>query len=108
MRRYICFALAITGLSFTIAFSRDTYTRATALDAIHYRIQLEVKDAGDDLTAETEILFAFNSDSVKSIALDFAGLTADAVMENNRATGFAQSEDHLNIQLQGNYARGDR
>ncbi|HKP85728.1 MAG TPA: M1 family aminopeptidase [Blastocatellia bacterium] len=108
MKRAACFALALTGLIFTVAFSRDTYPRATALDAIHYRIHLEINDAGDDISAETEILFAFNNDSVKSIALDFAGLRASEVTENKRAAQFAQSDGHLNIRLQGDYARGDR
>lgn len=108
MRRCICFALALIGLSFTVAFSRDTYPRATALDAVHYRIRIEVKEASDDITAETEILFAFNNDGVKQITLDFAGLVADAVTENNKAAQFARTNAQLIIQLQGQYARSDR
>jgi aminopeptidase N len=108
MKRCFCFALALICLSLTIAFSRDTYPRATAIDAIHYSIHLDIKDAGDDINAETEIIFGFLDDSVKSIALDFAGFAADSVTENNRAAQFAQSGDRLNIQLQRAYARGDR
>jgi hypothetical protein len=67
------------------------------LDAIHHNIRLEIKDTGDEIDGETEILFAFNADSVKSIPLDFAGLMADAVTENNRAARFQQSGDQLNV-----------
>src|SRR6185503_7795720 len=107
-KRVACFALALFWLSFTTALARDDYTRLTAADAIHYRIHIEIKDAGDDISAETEILFAFNSNAVKQVALDFAGLTIDGVKENERATTFTQADGRLNIQLQGNYSRGDR
>lgn len=108
MKRAACFALALMWLSFTTALSRDDYPRSTAVDAIHYRIHIEIKDAGDDISAETEILFALNRTAVKEVALDFAGLTVDAVKENERATRFTQSDGRLNIQLQGNYNPGDR
>jgi aminopeptidase N len=113
MRRAACFALALAWLSFTPAYSthvysRDTYPRVAALDAIHYRINLEIKDSADEITAETEILFALNEDGVKAIALDFAGLTVDGVMENERAARFSHADGRLNVQLRGDYHRGDR
>ena len=108
MKRVACFALALIWLNFTTALSGDDYTRATAVDIIHYRIHIQIKDAGDDISAETEILFAFNGNGVKQVALDFAGLTVDGVKENERATTFTQSDGRLNIRLQGDYKSGDR
>jgi aminopeptidase N len=108
MKRSGCITLALAAVSLTLSFSRDTYPRAADLDAIHYRISLEIKDTGDEIDGETEILFAFDSDSVKSIPLDFAGLMADAVTENNRAAQFEQSAGKLNIRLQGDYVRGNQ
>jgi aminopeptidase N len=102
-------ALALMALALVWpAYSRDTYPRLIAIDAIHYRINLEIKDSTDEITAETEILFAFNEDKVKSIALDFAGLAVDAVKENDRAAKFARAEGRLNIELEGDYRKGDR
>ncbi|HEX8089616.1 MAG TPA: M1 family aminopeptidase [Blastocatellia bacterium] len=113
MRRAACFALAIMWLSLTPthstpAYPRDTYPRAAALDAIHYRISLEIKDSTDEISAETEILLAMNEDGLKSIALDFAGLDVDAVAEDGRAARFLHVGGRLEVRLQGSYHRGDR
>lgn len=108
LKRTTCLAIVLLGWSFTPALSRDTYPRVAALDALDYRLHLELKDATDDIRAETEILFAFNGDSVKQIPLDFAGLMVDGVTENQQATTFDQTGEHLNVQLRGNYHRGDR
>ena len=109
MKRNCCFALTLLlCFSFSSVFSRDNYPRSAALDAIHYRIHLDLKEAGDEITAETEILFEFRSDSVQSVPLDFMNLTVDQVTENRRAAKFTHSDGKLNIALTGNYRRGDR
>ncbi|MFP5261130.1 MAG: M1 family aminopeptidase [Blastocatellia bacterium] len=116
MRRAARFALAITWLSLAIIYSTladsaragDTYPRAAALDAIHYRISLEIKDSTDEISAEAEILFALNEDGMRSIALDFAGLEVDGVAEDGRAARFAHAGGRLEVQLQGGHRRGDR
>ncbi|HVG21337.1 MAG TPA: M1 family metallopeptidase, partial [Blastocatellia bacterium] len=108
MRRAACFALALVWLSLTPAHSRDTYPRVVALDAIHYRISLEIKDSTDEITAETEILFALNEDGAKTIALDFGALAVDGVTENGRAARFRHADGRISVQLLGDYHRGDR
>ncbi|MCA1634864.1 MAG: hypothetical protein LC802_14520 [Acidobacteria bacterium] len=45
------------------AFARDTYPRRTSLDAIHYRIRLDIPERGEEMRAGTEILFALNADA---------------------------------------------
>src|SRR4051794_3007276 len=52
MRRAACFALALLWLSITPALSRDNYARNEAVDATHYRIALEIKEAVDEISAE--------------------------------------------------------
>jgi aminopeptidase N len=86
----------------------DTYPRAAALDAIHYRLQLTITANSDEVRGETEILFQFNADGVREIALDFAGLTTDQVIEEQRAARFTHANDKLKIALGGDYRRGDR
>src|SRR5689334_21631773 len=38
------------------AQARDDYPRQTALDALQYRIRLSIADAGQEISAETEIV----------------------------------------------------
>lgn len=88
--------------------ARDTYPRAVALDALHYRLQLTLTANSDEVRGETAILFQFNEGGVKEITLDFAGLTVDGVTEEQRAAQFTHAGDKLKIALAGNYQRGDR
>ena len=108
IKRAACFALALMWMTFTPTYSRDTYVRAVAIDAIHYRINLEIRDSTDEIAAETEILFAFNEDGVKTMGLDLGDLTIDGVTENERAARFTHEGARLNIQLQGDYRKSDR
>src|ERR1051325_6953705 len=102
MKRTACLAIILWCCSFTSGLSRDTYPRVAALDAINYSLHFELKEAGDDIRAEAEILFAINEDNVKQIALDFAGLIVDAVTDNEQATTFNQAGEQLKVQLRGN------
>jgi aminopeptidase N len=86
----------------------DSYPRSTAIDAIHYRLQLTLTAGRDDVQGETEILFQFNADGVGEIALDFSGLMTDQVTEDERAARFTHNGDKLQIALGGTYRRGER
>jgi aminopeptidase N len=90
------------------AFARDNYPRRTALDAVHYRIRLDIAETGEEINAETQILFAINSDGVKQILLDFAGLVVESVGVNKRAATFKRTGEQLDITLPETYRRGDR
>jgi aminopeptidase N len=107
MKRLACFAIALLGLTLAAAPVRDTYPRAPAVDALDYRIQLELKDAGDEITGDVTIRLALNEENVKNITFDFAGLAVDAVSDNDRATTFIQMGDRLTVQLAGAYHRGE-
>src|SRR5215471_15469328 len=86
----------------------DDYPRNAALDAIHYRLSLTIKDASDEIQAEAEILFEFKQDGVKTIPLDLIGLTVDRVAEDQREAKFTHAGGKLSIALSGDYRRGDR
>ncbi len=86
----------------------DDYPRNAALDAVHYKLSLTIKDASDEIEAETEILFEFRQDGVKTIPLDLAGLTVDRVTEDRREAKFTRAGDKLTVALSGDYRRGDR
>src|SRR5262252_10605804 len=85
----------------------DDYPRNAALDAIHYRLNLTIKDASDEIQAEAEILFEFKQDGVKTIPLDLVGLTVDRVAEDQREAKFTHAGGRLTIDLTGNYRSGD-
>ena len=92
----------------TATHARDDYPRSAAVDALHYRIHLRIKSAGDVINAKTEILFQLSNDRVKVVALDFAGFVVEQVTENGRAARLRRAGDRINIALRGNYKRGDR
>ena len=95
-------------LNFTAVFPRDNYPRLATSDAIHYRIHLDLKEAGEEIQAETEILLAFTGDGVKEVALDFVGLSVDGVTEEARPAKFTHADGKLKVALQSSYRRGDR
>jgi aminopeptidase N len=108
MKRASRLVIALLLISISPALSRDSYPRPTALDVQHYRIRLEIKEAGEQITAASEVLVAFNGDGVKQVALDFAGMTVDEVRENDAVAKFSHDGARLVIALQGAYGRGDR
>ncbi len=109
MRQVLRVALTLSlGLACAHAYARDTYPRAPALDAIHYRLQLTLTANSDEVLGETAILFQLNESGVKEVTLDFAELTVDGVLEKQRASHFTHTGDKLKIALSGNYQRGDR
>lgn len=89
------------------AHARDDYRRLAALDAAHYRIRLEIKDAGEEIEAETEITFAANSDTGGEVPLDFGGLTVDAVTVDGSAAAYKPGGGKLCVALARAYRRGE-
>src|SRR5687767_13722068 len=89
----------IVWINLAPVFARDNYPRATALDALHYRIRVEIADQGDEIQGETEIIFAIAEDGVRSINLDFVALKVDQVTESGRAAAFTHADGRLTIRL---------
>ena len=86
----------------------DDYPRNLTLDALHYRLNLRIKDASDEIEAEAEVLFEFKQEGVKTIPLDLVGMTVDRVTEAQREAKFTHASGKLIIALSGDYRRGDR
>ncbi|HEX5736269.1 MAG TPA: M1 family aminopeptidase [Blastocatellia bacterium] len=98
----------VVSISLAPAFARDNYPRSTVLDALHYRIRIDIADQGDEIQGETEIVFAMAEDGVKSVSLDFAGLKVEQVTENGRAANFTHADGRLTVTIAAGYKRGDR
>src|SRR5215475_12234654 len=103
----LVFALLLWAQFASLA-AADDYPRNAALDAIHYRLSLTIKDASDEIQAEAEILLEFKQDGVKTIPLDLVGLTVDRVAEDQREAKFTHTGGKLSVALSGDYRRGDR
>jgi aminopeptidase N len=102
----LCALVALLCLP-ALAPARDDYPRHPELDALQYRISLNLPDAGDLITAETEIVFVVKAERVREVPLDLAGLVVDGVTENGRAAVFKRTEGRLSVALPGDYHGGD-
>ena len=60
-------ALPLLLCLFAHAQARDTYPRQPGLDAQQYRIRLRIADTGEDIRAETEIVFAVRAENVREV-----------------------------------------
>ncbi|MDT5272604.1 MAG: aminopeptidase [Acidobacteriota bacterium] len=89
------------------AEARDDYPRQAALDAQQYRIRLSIADAGNEISAETEIVFAVRAENVREVALDFPDLTLDSVTENGRSAKYTRDGGRLRVGLNAVYKTGD-
>ncbi|MCI0336197.1 MAG: hypothetical protein L0226_01355 [Acidobacteria bacterium] len=101
---YSLFVLALLLCTqFIYAFARDDYPRNAAIDAIHYRLRLMIRETSEEIQAEAEILFELKEDGVKTIALDLRGLTVVQVTEDKRAAKFTRADGRVQISLSGSY-----
>jgi aminopeptidase N len=92
---------------FAPASARDDYARHPELDALQYRIHIRIVDAGDEISARTEIVFNVKTQGVREVPLDFARLEVDGVEENGRAATFKLGEGRLRVALADTYRAGD-
>jgi aminopeptidase N len=107
MKRFAHITLVLLWASLPVALARDNYARPTGVDAEHYRIRVEIKDATDEIRGETEIVLLITDEEIRSVALDFGRMAVDEVKENNQPARFTHAEGKLNVALQGSYRRGD-
>jgi len=107
MKRNLCFVLLLL-VNLAPALARDDYPRSTSVDAIHYRVHLELKDSSDEIEARAEILIEFTADSVKEVIFDLGDLTIDQVKENDRTARFSHTAGRVTVTLSGAYKRGER
>lgn len=89
------------------AAARDEYRRLAGLDATHYRIRLEIREAGEEIEAETEITFAADADAAGELPLDFGTLNVDAVTVDGSAAVYKQGGGKLFVALPRAYGRGE-
>lgn len=100
--RLLCVPLLLC--LFAHAEARDDYPRRPELDVLEYDIRLAIGAERDEISAETEIVFAARGVGVREVALDFAGLTVDSVTENGRPAKYERRDGRLVVTLNNTYA----
>jgi len=82
------------------------------IDVLHYRFQIELSDASDNITARAELKIQFLK-STNQVAFDLGsveggkGMTVLSVMENNKVIDVIHKENQLTLQLTENRTTGD-
>jgi aminopeptidase N len=107
-RAVLLCALAALACLATRAHARDNYARLNWLDALEYRIRLNIPEAADEITAETTIVFDVTADAPRELPLDFGALVVEGVTVNGRAAAYRHDESRLLVALAGAYKRGER
>lgn len=87
--------------------ARDDYARLAAFDARHYSVSLEIRDEGDEISAETEITFAVNAEAGGELPLDFGALTVDALTVDGKPAVYSHGGEKLRVTLPRVYRRGE-
>ncbi|HLM56054.1 MAG TPA: M1 family aminopeptidase [Pyrinomonadaceae bacterium] len=87
------------------AHARDNYPRLDALDAVHYRLRLDLKDASGEIVGEAEIVFNVNGD-LREIPLDFGALAVDSVTVDGARAAHRRVGERLLVTPATPYGRG--
>jgi aminopeptidase N len=101
-------AVALFSCLAATARARDDYARLDTLDALEYRVRLDIPEAGDEIRAETSIIFAVKSIAPRFLRLDFGALTVDAVTVDGRAAGFRHEGESLLVTLAARHGSGEQ
>jgi aminopeptidase N len=80
------------------AAARDNYPRQTALDALHYRLRLDLRDASGEITGEAEILFNVGA-GLREVPLDFGALAVDSVTADGQRAAHRRDGERLLVTL---------
>jgi aminopeptidase N len=94
-------------------FKHNSFTRPSAatsgdaLDVLKYTIDLELFPIEHTIAGKTIILFTAQSTSLKQISLDFVGLVADSVFQQEQKTEFIQDMRGLSLTLNSSIALHD-
>jgi aminopeptidase N len=85
--------------------TRDSYPRQPGVDVQHYRFDLALNDATDDIRGDAVVTVRFTQDGLTSFFLDLAtvangkGMTVVAVTSDSAAVSFTHRDNHLTLTL---------
>jgi aminopeptidase N len=102
MHRFVRFALMYLA---ALSAAADDYPRQTAIDALHYRFQVTLRDDSEEITGQATADLRFVEAGVTRVSLDLAsvksgkGMSVSEVMSGDAAVPYTHTSDRLNLTL---------
>lgn len=102
-------ALVISGIC-----NADNYPRNYSLDILHYKFELTLSDATDEIIGKTSIVVLFNTDNSKQLRFDLInrssalkdkGMVVESVLFENNTLSFKHEKNALLIDLPRSFAK---
>ena len=113
--RYLQYFLLVTIVLGTSANCHaDNYPRNYSLDILHYKFELTLSDATDEIIGKTSIVVLFNTDNSKQLRFDLInrsselknkGMLVESVLFENSPVSFKHEKNALLIDLPRSFAK---
>lgn len=114
MRYLQYFLLIIIVLGTSANCHADNYPRNYSLDILHYKFELTLSDATDEIIGKTSIVVLFNTDNSKQLRFDLInrsselknkGMLVESVLFENSPVSFKHEKNALLIDLPRSFAK---
>jgi aminopeptidase N len=73
--------------------------QSSAVDVLHYTIELTLPRSGTEITAAAELTLLPRATPLEMLALDFGALTIDSVQVEGKAAEFTREGERLNVRV---------
>jgi len=106
--RHLQYFLLLVTLSTSIICHADNYPRNYSLDILHYKFELTLSDATDEIIGKTSIVVLFNTKDVKRLRFDLInrsselkdkGMLVESVIYENSPVSFNHEKNALFVNL---------
>jgi aminopeptidase N len=105
MRRMILWGIWFLLLAgFSLA---DTYVRQPSVDVLLYDISIEFTDASDSITGVAKVHIRMQSENVRNMWLDFAGMQIDSLQIDGIKGTYSHQNDKLSVEFSPPYSKGE-
>jgi aminopeptidase N len=85
----------------------DIYVRQQSVDILHYDISVEISEASDSIAGTTRIRVLTREEGVSRMWLDFAGMTVDRLLVQDKETPFLRRDERLEFDFDRTYSSGE-
>jgi aminopeptidase N len=112
--RYLQYFLLIIVLGTSSICHADNYPRNYSLDILHYKFELTLSDATDELIGKTSIVILFNTDNSKQLRFDLInrsselkdkGMLVESVLFENSPVSYKHEKNALFIDLPKSFGK---
>jgi aminopeptidase N len=112
--RYLQYFLLVIVLGTSAICHADNYPRNYSLDILHYKFELTLSDATDELIGKTSIVILFNTDNSKQLRFDLInrsselkdkGMLVESVLFENSPVSYKHEKNALFIDLPKSFGK---